>query len=130
MKKSVTVSYERDEKGWWVASVKGIPGCHTQGRSIGQARTRIREALEAAAPDLQRVELKEVMKLPTKAKQVLARRQAAQRRLAAHEEKAQELTRQAIRTLVRDLDLSVRDAGALLGISHQRVQQLVQDRTV
>jgi hypothetical protein len=53
-------------------------------------------------------------------------REAAQRRLAEDEARAQELTRRAIKTLVRDLDLSVRDAGALLGLSHQRVQQLVQ----
>jgi len=66
------------------------------------------------------------MKLPSKAKQVLAKREEVQRRLAADEAKAQELTRRAVHTLVHELDLSVRDAGALLGLSHQRVQQLVQ----
>ena len=32
-----------------------------------------------------------------------------------------------MRTLVEDLNLGLRDAGELLGLSHQRVQQLVQD---
>lgn len=42
---SYTVRYERDEDGWWVATVKGVKGCHTQGRSIEAARKRIRESL-------------------------------------------------------------------------------------
>jgi predicted RNase H-like HicB family nuclease len=124
--RTYTVEYERDEAGWWLATVKGVPGCHTQGRSIQQARTRIQEALELTVPDVRRIKLKEHMKLPGKAKRVLAMREAAQRRLAEDEAKAQELTRRAVKTLVRDLDLSVRDAGALLGLSHQRVQQLVE----
>jgi predicted RNase H-like HicB family nuclease len=126
--KSYTVTFERDESGWWVATVKGVPGCHTQGRSIQQARTRIREALELAVPGLGRVQLKEQVKLPGSARQVLARREAAQRRLAEDELKTQELTRRAIKTLIQELELSVRDAGALLGLSHQRVQQLVKSQ--
>ena len=37
-------------------------------------------------------------------------------------------TTKAVKALTRDLGLSVRDAGELLGISHQRVQQLVKAR--
>jgi predicted RNase H-like HicB family nuclease len=128
MKKTYTIVYERDETGWWVATVKGVAGCHTQGRSIEQARTRIHEALELVVTDVRRVKLKEQINLPGKAKQVLAKRDAAQRRLAIDDARAQELTRRAVETLVKDLDLSVRDAGALLGLSHQRVQQLVHER--
>src|SRR5215211_6079888 len=109
--KTYAAIYERDEAGWWIATVKGVRGCHTQGRSIEQARSRIHEALELAVPDVRRVKLKEQMKLPIKAKQVLAKREAAQRRLAEDEARAQELTRRAVKTLVRDLELSVRDAG-------------------
>ncbi len=43
--KSYRVSYERNESGWWVASVRGVRGCHTQGRTVDEARRRIREAL-------------------------------------------------------------------------------------
>jgi len=36
------VTYERDESGWWVASVHGVRGCHTQGRrTVDEARRRI-----------------------------------------------------------------------------------------
>src|SRR5687767_2512437 len=43
--KSYRVTYERDPAGWWVAAVREVPGCHTQGRTLAQARRRIREAL-------------------------------------------------------------------------------------
>lgn len=42
------VVYERDEQGWWIASVVEVPGVHTQGRTRDEARRRIREALGAA----------------------------------------------------------------------------------
>ena len=125
--KTYSVVYERDEAGWWVATVKGIAGCHSQGRSIEQTRSRVLEALELALPEGRRFRIQETMKLPPRAQQVLARREAAQKQLAADEARARELTRRAVTTLVRDLSLSVRDAGALLGLSHQRVQQLVTE---
>lgn len=37
---------ERDEDGYFVASVPGLPGCHTQARSLDQLMVRIREAIE------------------------------------------------------------------------------------
>ena len=40
--KRYTLRYERNESGWWVASVKGVRGCHTQGRTLEEARRRIR----------------------------------------------------------------------------------------
>ena len=126
--KTYNVVYERDEAGWWVATVADVAGCHSQGRSIEQTRSRIQEALELALPEGRRFRIQETMKLPARARQVLARREAAQKQLAEDEARARELTRRAVATLVRDLSLSVRDAGALLGMSHQRVQQLVAEQ--
>jgi predicted RNase H-like HicB family nuclease len=40
-----TVDYVLGGDGWWTASVRDVRGAHTQGRSIAQARRRIREAL-------------------------------------------------------------------------------------
>ena len=45
------VTYLRDESKWWVASVREVPGCHSQGRTIDQARRRVREALESFVDD-------------------------------------------------------------------------------
>lgn len=41
------VVVERDEDGWYVASVPALPGCHTQARSLDELMIRIREAIEA-----------------------------------------------------------------------------------
>lgn len=40
------VIIERDEEGYYVASVPQIPGCHTQARSLDEVAERIREAIE------------------------------------------------------------------------------------
>jgi len=47
MTKDYNVVVERDEAGWYVASVPSLPGCHTQARSLDELLTRIREAIEA-----------------------------------------------------------------------------------
>ena len=39
------VVIERDEEGYYVASVPQLPGCHTQARSLDEVTQRIREAV-------------------------------------------------------------------------------------
>jgi len=46
MKQVFHVLIEQDEDGWYVASVPDLPGCYTQGKTLEQARQRIREAIE------------------------------------------------------------------------------------
>jgi predicted RNase H-like HicB family nuclease len=43
--RSYTVTYERDEDGFVVASVPTLPGCHSQGRTLDEAQHNIREAM-------------------------------------------------------------------------------------
>ena len=43
--KTFIVIYERDEADWWGADVPDVRGCHTQGRSVEEARERILHAL-------------------------------------------------------------------------------------
>lgn len=45
MKFAVVV--ERDEDGWFVASVPELPGCHTQAKTLDELTVRIKEAIEA-----------------------------------------------------------------------------------
>ena len=40
------VILEKDEEGWYVASVPEIQGCHTQAKTIPQVLERIKEAIE------------------------------------------------------------------------------------
>jgi len=41
------VIVERDEDGYYVASVPELPGCHTQAKTLDELMKRIREAIEA-----------------------------------------------------------------------------------
>jgi predicted RNase H-like HicB family nuclease len=63
--KSYRVAYERDESGWWVATVRGVRGCHTQGRTVDEARRRIREALELFVDNARRAPIVDDVKLPS-----------------------------------------------------------------
>ena len=40
------VVVERDEDGLFVASVPGLPGCHTQAPTMEELRVRVKEAIE------------------------------------------------------------------------------------
>jgi len=44
MKFAVVV--ERDEDGYYVASVPELPGCHTQAKTLDELVKRVREAIE------------------------------------------------------------------------------------
>jgi predicted RNase H-like HicB family nuclease len=46
MAKAFNVIIERDTKGYYVASVPELPGCHTQAKSLDKLMERIREAIE------------------------------------------------------------------------------------
>lgn len=48
MQQDFTVVVERDEEGWFVASVPALKGCHTQARSLDELMLRIREAIEVS----------------------------------------------------------------------------------
>jgi len=41
-----SVVVERDEDGYYIASVPALPGCHTQARTLGELTSRIRESIE------------------------------------------------------------------------------------
>ncbi len=45
MKFAVVV--ERDEDGYYVASVPELPGCHTQAKTLDELTERVKEAIEA-----------------------------------------------------------------------------------
>jgi predicted RNase H-like HicB family nuclease len=45
-KREFSVVVERDEDGYYVATVPELRGCHTQARSLDKLMERIREAIE------------------------------------------------------------------------------------
>lgn len=116
--------FERDPGGdAWLVRVDGEQGCQTYGRTLHQASERIREAL-AVWLDCEPETLTVIDQLPEHL-EVMARQVARRRSQAAHAgDVAQAATVQAVRELAA-MGLSRRDAAELLGISHQRVQQLL-----
>ena len=127
--KHYRVAYERDESGWWVASVRGVRGCHTQGRTVDEARRRIREALELFVDDARKATIVDDVKLPTGAARAV-RAYATLRKKAEEEDRRAALAaRRAVRVLrTGRLKMSARDTARLLGLSHQRVHQLTQNQ--
>jgi len=116
--KTYRVVYELDESGHWIASVPRVRGCHTYGRSLSEARARIREALGLFVPDAARARLTDDIHLPADMRRLVVRFQAARTRAERERERADAAARRLAARLSR------RDAAALLDISHQRVHQI------
>jgi predicted RNase H-like HicB family nuclease len=122
-------AFELDPAGQWLAQIIELPAVHTFGRTLGKAREYLADALalwldvpveslngriEFAAPALPDVVRESVEK-------ALTEREIAD---SVNRVASQQVTEAAVR-LVEDAHLSLRDAADILGISHQRVQQLV-----
>lgn len=46
MKRDFNVIIEKDEEGFYIASVPALKGCHTQAKSLDVLMERIKEAIE------------------------------------------------------------------------------------
>jgi predicted RNase H-like HicB family nuclease len=126
MKKTYTVRYERDEDGWWVASVVGVRGCHTQGKSIAQARERIREALGLFIPNAKTVELEDDILLSADIRKRLKAYVRERSLIEARENEVMARLRDTIAKLKRD-KVSVRDQSEILKLSKSRVDQIARE---
>jgi len=124
--KRYTVRYERDVEGWWVATVPRVRGCHTQGRTLDEARRRIREALALFIDDANTVLLRDDIRLPADVKRMLERVARTRRQTDLLQRECALHLRKAVKQLSRRMGLSVRDQANLLGLSHQRVHQIIQ----
>jgi len=51
MQREFTVIVERDEDGYYVASVPALAGCHTQARSLDELVARVQEAIAVCLED-------------------------------------------------------------------------------
>ena len=121
------VGFERDPSGWWVASVRGLRGCHTQGRTVDEARRRIVEAMELFVDDARTAKIVDNVKLPTVAAQAIRAYATLRKKAEREDQRAAQAARHAVRVLRGGrLKMSARDAARLLGLSHQRVHQLSQ----
>lgn len=126
--KSYHVKYERDKSGWWLASVRELRGCHTQGRTVDEARRRIVEAMELFVNDSRSVTIVDDVRLPAQATKAIRAYTTLRKKADREDKRAAVAARQVVRLLRGGrLKMSARDAARLLGLSHQRVHQLGQD---
>lgn len=118
------VVYERDETGAIIAHVPDVPGCHTYGRSLRQARNRIIEALEACGRKVAKTALiDDASRLVPAA----VRRQIEEAQRIEEQARKLPALRRQIANALSELQLSSRDVAFLIGVSHQRVHQLTAD---
>ena len=103
------VVFEPDGTGWFV-SIPAFRGCYSQGRSISEARTRIRDVLSLheeqlngkAAQVARDAVLEEEIRLPAELRDA-----------------------QSAAALALSETRSLRDAGELLGLSHQAIKKIL-----
>jgi hypothetical protein len=112
----------------WMADIEGLP-VHTWGRTLAKVKGYAHEALALHLDvGVEDVRGRLVFRTPQLTRAVLdAIDQVEVTRSAADTAaaKAAEARAVAARALVRDARLSMRDAAEVLGVSHQRVQQLL-----
>ena len=122
------VVFTRDDNGRWFVRCPDVPGAHSHGRTLASARANIREAIVLAldVTDDAGFDLVEEIRLPDVGFQdAVDRARWLRERANELDEEARSATSDAIRaSLDSDDSLGVRDLAELLGISHQRVQQL------
>jgi len=120
-----TVTAERTAK-WWVLQAVDVPGAITQVARLDQA-DQIKEAIAfvAGVPE-EEVEIDVQPVLPEDASEHLERA----RELRAFAERAAEEATIETRVAARRLSFggfSMRDIGAIMGVSHQRVHQVLHE---
>lgn len=121
MSQRFTVTAERSGK-WW--TLESDNGAVSQTRTLAHAADEMREAVAwlAGLPESD-VDIQVVISPPENYSRLRGAEGEYRRQADEYAKLAAEKQREAARTLVEDM--SVRDAARVMGISHQRVQQLV-----
>lgn len=123
-KTRITARFSRDESGAWLVSFPSIPGAHTYGRTLRTARGRIPEVLRLFDVEPDHVEINEEYDLADSARKAIGDLRAARQELERALDVNRRLLDKTLAELREQMRLSTRDAGDILGISHQRVAQL------
>lgn len=102
---------------------RGLP---YQGRTINQARDRIREALTLFDDQAERAKLVDDVRLPSDVHRLVHAQRSTRLRQGALRAELHALNVKAARALTQRVGLSLRDAGELLGASQESVRQWVE----
>jgi predicted RNase H-like HicB family nuclease len=124
MKERVVARIRRDRDGNWLVTFPDIKGAHTYGRSLNQLRRRIPEVLRLWDRDPTRLDIVEVLDLPSTLRQAISDTTKQRIELEERSQAVQRDLEKTIRRLESQLNLGVRDSGELLGISPQYAHKL------
>jgi hypothetical protein len=112
---------------WWAIEVPDVAGgLHTQARRLDQIASAVADAVALVAdvsPDT--IEVVVIPKVPQADAELIEAARDASLEAASAAERASRLSRQVVEQL-RAEGMTVRDVGGLLGVSPQRVSQLVE----
>jgi predicted RNase H-like HicB family nuclease len=123
--KTYTARLEQEHDGRWSVELEEEPRVHTWGKTIDQALTRMREAAALwYQTDEASIELVPRPVLPKATGRTVEQARKAREQARNADRLAIEQTRKAAVALT-SRGISMRDAAAILGISHQRVHQLL-----
>ena len=125
--KTFTVTARRAGK-WWALEVPEVPGVFSQVRRLDQAEAMARDALATmldVAPDSFEVKIEPT--LDDAAREVLDALARAKEQLARVQRDAALAAQRAAVVLTRDDGLSMRDAGEVMNLSHQRIAQILEE---
>ena len=112
---------------WWAVTVEGMRGVHTQARRLDQVDEMARDALALMLDvDPQAFDVIVRPQLSAVQQGVLAQLAVAQKQLRDAQTAAAQGMAAAATELVHSQGLTLRDAGSILGVSFQRVGQLVK----
>lgn len=128
----VVYEFDLDEKQGpgWLVSIPSVGSCHTDGRSLAEARRNIREALAVCLDDDDRDAIAEAavfeedIRLPRGMQAAVQRFQRAREKTEAALTKARASEAEAARRVTAEL--SLRDAGELLGMSPEGVRKVLK----
>ena len=120
--------------GWWAVEVYDeagtrIKGAHTQARRLDQVEGMVREVVSLLLDlpeDVIRIRLDP--DLPSDLKRVVERARSLRDQAERTQREAAQAVAEAASSLIRREHLTVRDAGRILDLSHQRIDQLIRKR--
>jgi predicted RNase H-like HicB family nuclease len=123
--KTYTARLEREKDGRWTVELEEEPRVHTWAKTVDQALARVREATALWFQiEEDQIELVPRPVLPKSADRIVEQARQAREQARSADRLAVERTRKAAAALT-SRGISMRDAAAILGISHQRVHQLL-----
>ena len=112
---------------WWSISVPELRGVHTQARRLEKVDATVRDAIALfldVRPDSFEIRIEPV--LPRDLQKKVGRARKVRGDAEVLQREAATVSAEVAADLVHRAHLTVRDAGRVLGVSHQRVAQLLK----